>query len=70
MTGSEPIRIPARGQSWLLRRVAAATEEAVFGPFAGLVELRRLRPHLVDRGQRAGNRRRLLVVSTHAIGFG
>jgi len=31
-----------------LRCVAAAAEEAVFGPVSGLVERRRLRPHLVD----------------------
>src|SRR5271165_3785506 len=40
----------------LLRRVAAAAEEAIFGPLAGLVELRRLRPHCVDRRQCAGHR--------------
>src|SRR5271166_1815748 len=53
---------PARG-GWVmafrasLRRVAAAAEEAVFGLVAGLVERRRLCPHLIDRGQSAGHRR-------------
>jgi len=39
-----------------LCRVAAAAEEAVFGPLASLVEGRRLCPDLVDRRQRAGYR--------------
>src|SRR5215469_10568595 len=48
---------PRKTGTGSLRRVAAAAEEAVLGPLAGLVELRRLRPHTVDRCQCAGYRR-------------
>jgi len=45
------------GERRTLRRVAAATEAAVSVHLAGLVELRHLRPYLVDRGQGASRRR-------------
>src|SRR6516165_8195353 len=48
---------PRKTGTGSLRRVAAAAEEAVLGPLAGLVELRRLRPHTVDRCQCAGHLR-------------
>jgi hypothetical protein len=47
----------SRGENGALRRVAAAAKEAVSGAFVGFVERRRLRPHLVDCGQRPNNRR-------------
>ena len=40
---------PLDDEGAALRRVAAAAEEAVFGPISGLVERRGLRPHRVDR---------------------